>query len=61
MILDRVDAAPSARQRTSEQRKAAQSGRYNGADRLRSLRILSAATFVTVAVLAGLIAWASLA
>ena len=56
MILDRVDAAPEARYR-----KAAKSGRYNGSDRLRSLQILSAAIFTTVAVLAGLIAWASLA
>jgi hypothetical protein len=56
MILDRVDAAPSARYC-----KPAKSGRYNGSDRLRSLRLLSALTFVTVAVLAGLIAWASLA
>ena len=56
MILDRVDAAPEARYR-----KAAKSGRYNGSDRLRSLQILSAVTFMTVVALAGLITWASLA
>lgn len=55
MILDRVDAAPSARDR-----KAAKSGRYNGTDRIRSLRVLSTVTFATVVALMGLIAWASL-
>jgi hypothetical protein len=56
MILDRVDAAPGARNR-----KADRSARYNGTDRLKSLRILTAMTFMTVVVLAGLITWASLA
>lgn len=59
MILDRVDAAPGARNRKAAQ--AARSGRYHGTDRLKSLRVLSAMTFMTVVVLAGLITWASLA
>lgn len=55
MILDRVDAAPSARYR-----KVAKSGRYPGAGRLEALKFLSTATFITVGVLMGLITWASL-
>lgn len=56
MILDRPDAAPGARYH-----KSARSARYNGTDRMRSLRILSAVTFMTVVMLAGLITWVSLA
>jgi hypothetical protein len=55
MILDRVDAAPTARYH-----KKAKSGRYPGAGRLKALKFLSTATFITVGVLIGLIAWASL-
>ena len=55
MILDRVDAAPTARYR-----KVAKSGRYPGSGRLKALKFLSTLTFITVAALIGLIAWASL-
>ena len=44
MILERVDAAPNARYR-----KAAKSGRYNGSDRIRSLRLLRLVTYMSVA------------
>jgi hypothetical protein len=50
MILERVDAAPGARER-----KEAKSGRYNGTDRIRFLRFLRVMTLVTALVVSGLI------
>jgi hypothetical protein len=55
MILDRVDAAPGARDR-----KPAKSGRYNGADRIRFLRFLRVMTVVTAVAAGGLILKATL-
>lgn len=55
MILDRVDAAPGARDR-----KTAKSGRYNGTDRIRFLRFLRVMTVVTAVAVAGLIVAATL-
>ena len=56
LILDTVNAAPRG-----HYCYAAQSGTYNGDNPRPWLPILSGLTFSTVAVLAGLIVWASLA
>jgi hypothetical protein len=56
MILDTVNAAPSECHHATAQ----QPGKHYDGGRSRFLPILSGLTFSTVAVLAGLIVWASL-